>query len=255
MKLLVWNDGRVVEATDYTPPGAYVYQRIHTLGYKPYNLSRHIMLLREASAAMFGFMSLCRVEDAENIISKLLELSRVSRHLSCAVTMRLDPKGVLSFEVEAPSLYAGSSLRAKRPKGTLLQVPGLTDYHQTAVTLANDTMNDCRVEGFGDVAICVDDKGEVISLPWRPLFAVYHNKIYTPCEYGSVEYVVAAEAISTAGFELATHPLPVDSLRRMDEIFLVDVMGITSLHSIEHHHLLYMVTSQVADRMKPKIGD
>lgn len=252
MRLLVWDDGRVVEATEYRLPEVYVYQRIHTLSYRAYNLSRHIILLREASAAMFGFMSLCRVEDAERIITKLLELSRVSTRLSCTVVMRLDPRGVLSFQVESPTLYAGCALRAKRLEGVLLSAPNLEDIHHTSLTLARDAMNDSRVIGFGDVAICYDDNNEVISTPWRPVFAVYHNKIYTPYEFSSVEYVATAEAIAKAGFELEVHALPIASLQRMDEVFIADIMGITSLLSINHHRLLFMITSQVADNMQPR---
>ncbi len=252
MRLLAWDDGRVVEATEYRLPETYVYQRIHTLGYRAYNLSRHIILLREASAAMFGFMSLCRVEDAERIITKLLELCRVSPRLSCTVVMRLDPRGSLSFQVEPPTLYAGCALRAKRLDGVLLATSKIDDEYPTSLTLARDAINDSRVIGYGDVAICYDDNNEVISTPWRPIFAVYHNKIYTPAEFSSVEYIATAEAIAKAGFELEVHTLPIASLQRMDELFMADVMGITSLLSINHHRLLFMITSQVADNMQPK---
>ena len=248
----MWDDGRVVEAAEYRLPEVYVYQRIHTLGYRAYNLSRHIILLREASAAIFGFMSLCRIEDAERIITKLLELCRLSPRLSCPVVMRLDPRGALSFQVEPPTLYAGCALRAKRLEGTLIASSKVDEQHHTSLTLARDAMNDSRVIGFGDVAICYDDNNEVISSPWRPIFAVYHNKIYTPAEFSSVEYVATAEAIAKAGFDLEVHALPVASLKRMDEIFIADVMGITSLLSINHHRLLFMITSQVADAMQPK---
>lgn len=252
MRLLVWDDGRVMEAAEYRLSEVYVYQRIHTLGYRAYNLSRHIILLREASAAMFGFMSLCRVEDAERIIIKLLELCRVSPRLSCTVVMRLDPRGSLSFQVEPPTLYAGCALRAKRLDGVLLATSKIDDEYPTSLTLARDAINDSRVIGYGDVAICYDDNNEVISTPWRPIFAVYHNKIYTPAEFSSVEYIATAEAIAKAGFELEVHTLPIASLKRMDELFMADVMGITSLLSINHHRLLFMITSQVADNMQPK---
>ena len=102
MNLLVWDDGRVIGASEYRCPRSYVLQRIHTLGYQATNLGRHIMLLRESSAELFGFMSLCQVGDAERIISRLLQESRVSPRFSCSVAMRLDSNGALSFEVETP---------------------------------------------------------------------------------------------------------------------------------------------------------
>ena len=253
MRLLVWNDGKVIEASEFRLPRAYVLERIHTLGHRAYNLPRHIMLMRESSAQMFGFMSLCRVEDADRIITKLLAASRVSPRLSCSVVMRLDYQGHLSFEVEAPSFYSGCSLRAKRPIGAVLPAVAPYTQFQTSVTVAYDAMCDSRVAGYGDIAIWSDSKDEVISIPWRPIFTVFHNRVYTPCEYSTVEYVVAAEAIAKAGFELIIHPIPLSALRRMEEVFVADVMGITSLLAVENQRLLFMVATQVAAKMEPKL--
>ena len=88
----MWDDGCVVEASQFSLHHPYVLQRIHTIGYKAYNLERHVALMRDASIALFGFASLCRVEDAARIIRRLLEASRVSLSLSCPVAMRLEVK-------------------------------------------------------------------------------------------------------------------------------------------------------------------
>ena len=63
---------------------------------------------------------------------------------------------------------------------------------------------------------------------------------------------MARQAIASAGFELVVHPLPLKSLQRMDEVFEVDIMGITSLYTIDEHRLLFMATAQVAEQMQPK---
>lgn len=252
MNLLVWNDGKIVEASQYRCPASYVLQRIHTLGYTPSNIHRHIMLLRESSAELFGFMSLCQAEDASKIISKLLELSRVSPNFSCAVAMRLDAEGHLSFEVEMPTYYEGMSLRAKRLRGALCRAKEPETIFQNSITVAIDAMNSSRIIGYGDTPIWVDDKEEVISRPWRPIFAVYHNRVYTPVEYDTVEYIVARDAILAAGFELVIHALPVSSLKKMHEVFEVDIMGVTSLYAIGEHRLLFMATAQIAELMQPK---
>lgn len=255
MRLLVWNDGRVEEASQFRCPQSYVLQRIHTIGYKASNIHRHIMLLRVSSAEMFGFMSLCDAEDASKIISKLLELSRVSPTFSCAVAMRLDAEGHLSFEVEYPTYYEGASLRAKRLRGAIFCTMPPMSLMQNSVTVAMDAMSEGRIRGFGDMPVWVDANNEVISRPWRPIFTVYHNRVYTPAEYDSVEFFVARQAIAAAGLELVVHPLPLNSLKRMDEIFEVDIMGVTSLYAIDDHRLLFMTTTQVAAHMQPKNED
>ena len=252
MKLLVWNDGQVVEVSNFVRPASYVLQRIHTIGYRAYHVSRHILIMREATARLYGYMSLCKVEDVERIITKLLELSRVSPLLSCAVAMRLDPYGHLSFEVEMPTYYEGMSLRAKRLRGALCRAKEPETIFQNSITVAIDAMNSSRIIGYGDTPIWVDDKEEVISRPWRPIFAVYHNRVYTPVEYDTVEYIVARDAILAAGFELVIHALPVSSLKKMHEVFEVDIMGVTSLYAIGEHRLLFMATAQIAELMQPK---
>lgn len=249
MKLMAWDDGRVVETKDFRLPYPYVLQRVHTLDYQPYNISRHLMLLRDASIALFGFATLCSVADAERIITRLLDLSRVSRKLSTPVAMRLDALGHLSFEVEQPILYEGYSLRAKRISLATLTMP-LPEYmSQTSVSVAVDAMADSRVAGSADAALWVDDKGGVISRPWMPLFAVYDGRVYTPAEYNTVEYIVTRDAIRRVGAELIVHPMTVASLKRMDEVFMVDAMGVTSVATIEEHRLLSMITARIADNM------
>lgn len=249
MKLMVWCDGKVVEAQSFRLTSPYILHRIHTLNYKAYDVARHISLMRDASEQLFGFISLCRVEDAERIIEQLLRLSRVSPNFSCAVAMRLSSLGELSFEVEEPSYYRGLSLSVKRPKGALLSVPRPEYISQNSITIALDAMYDARVKCSGDVAVLVDDNKELISRPWRPIFVVFNNKIYTPAAYETVEYVTVVEAIRKIGYHLTVRPIPAESLMRMDEIFTADAMGLCSLSKIGNHSLLSIVAALIADQM------
>lgn len=248
MRLMAWNDGCVVEVKDFHLDSPYILQRVHTLDYRAYNVSRHLMLLRDCSIEIFGFASLCGVADAERIITKLLEMSRVSRRLSTPVAMRLDSHGHLSFEVEKPILYEGYSVRAKRISLAPLTMPYPEYLSQTSVSVAVDAMADSRiVKDGGDAALWVDTAGNAISRPWLPLFAVYGGRVYTPMEYDTVEYAVTSDAIRRAGIELVVRPLSVASLMRMDELFMVDAMGVTSVASIAEHRLLSVVTARIAD--------
>lgn len=248
MRLMVWDDGRIVEAKEFRPTLPYILHRIHTLDYKAYNVAHHIQLMRDASVSLFGFASLCRAEDAERIIGQLLRLSRLSPNFSCSVAMRLNSLGELSFEVEEPSYYSGFSLRVKRPRGVLLTAPTPEFISQNTITLALDAMYDARVQSSGDVAVLVDRKGELISRPWQPIFVVFNNKVYTPTIYETVEYTTASEAIRKAGFTLTVRPIPADSLMRMDEIFTADTMGITSLSKIGNHNLFSVAAALIVSR-------
>ena len=253
MKLLAWSDGRVVDANEFRLTAPFILQRIHTLGYRAFNVAQHIHLMRRASMELFGFASLCRKEDAERIIEQLTKLSRISPTLSCTVAMRLTSHGELSFEVEQPSYYSGATLSVKRPKGIFFTAPHPETFSQTSVTIALDAMYDARVQDRGDMAVLVDAHKAVISRPWMPIFAVFHNVVYTPAEYDTVEYCLVRDAVKSAGIELVVRPIPMESLLRMDEVFVADVMGLTSLSSIEESRLLSVVAMHLATKMEPKL--
>lgn len=253
MKLLAWSDGKVIEAKEFRQSHPFVLQRIHTLGYKAFNVARHLDIMRDASMELFGFASLCRAEDAERIIEQLTKLSRISPNLSCCVAMRLNSAGELSFEVEQPSYYSGATLSVKRPRGVFFPAPHPESMSQNSVTIALDAMYDARVQGQGDMAVIVDSRNEVISRPWSPIFAVFHNVVYTPKEYATAEYLSVRDAIHRAGIELIVRPIPIASLLRMDEVFVADIVGLTSLSSIQESRLLSVVAALVASRMEPKL--
>lgn len=249
----MWNDGAVIEASQFSLDSPYIMQRVHTLGHRAYNLNRHIMLMREASMRYFGFASLCTSEDAERIISKLLELSRVTPLLSVSVVMRLDVMGGLSFEVEMPTYNSGVSHNTKRFTG--VAIPANAPFHTipSSVTIAIDDMIDgTTLQYGGDMAIWVDANNNVISRPWRPLFAAHRNRIYTPEVFDTVEYVSVVEAIARCGLELQVRDISFDALQRMEEVFVADIMSVSSIVNIKKSRLLSVVTSRIVSKMEPK---
>lgn len=251
MRLLCWCDGTVTEASQFEAKCPYVMQRIHTLGYQPYHLSRHLAQITEATEELFRFATLCKVVDAERIIKKLLEISRVTPSLSIPVVMRIEASGRLSFEVESPSYNDGYYLRASRLTPAMLNMR-LPDYwHQSSVTEAMDAMADSMaLSRGGDTAIWIDEYGDVVSRPWHPIFAVYRDNVYTPEEYESVEYMVVKEAVARANLKLIIRAMPCESLTRMEELFVADAMGISAFSVIKNHKLLSVAATRIADQMK-----
>lgn len=252
MGLLAWIDGRVVEASELRLEVPYILQRLHTLDYRVYATGEHIRILREGSERLFGFATLCRVADVERIVPKLLELSNVSRNLSCPVAMRIDALGKLSFEVEAPMYNAGYYLRAKRYEATAVVQRMPESVAQTSVSLAVDAMAECQAQCVGGgVALWVDENGMLISRPWNPVF-VYHNQcVYTPCEHSSVEYRNVRQAVEKVGYKLIVRDIPYDKLMNIEEIFTADVMCMTSFSGINKHRLLSMAALRIAKKMEP----
>lgn len=250
MKLLAWVDAKVVEAQDVCFDQPYVMQRVHTLGWRAANVDKHLALLREASEELFGFASLCGVCDARRIIERLLESSRVTQNYSVPVAMRLDCRGVLSFVVEPPTFGAGCYLRAKRPNGVTLRTTTPEGSVQSSVSEALDAMAESRVAIYGgERALWKDADNMLISRPWMPVFAVYGDTVYTPSTLHSVEFDMTCRAIEDAGYDLEVRQIPESALQRMEELFVVDIMGVSAYGEIGGHKLLSAAAKRIAERV------
>lgn len=254
MRSIAWIDGRVVEASQLRLDVPYVMQRIHTLGGKVYGANTHVVIMREASEYMFGFSSLIAAADVERIASKLVACANAPMDYSVPVVMRLDARGVLSFEVEKPTYGHGIYLRARRYAGVEIEyVVPYPIVAQSSESVASDAMTTRRVAHLGgDVAVRVDAEGNVLSCPWAPIFVFYKGRLYTPMEYPSVEYRMVSRAAKAANVELAVYPIPSSALGRVEEIFIVDIMGVSALASIKNHRLRSSVAMKLAKVMEPK---
>lgn len=254
MRYLAWIDGRVVEASQLRQDMPYVMQRIHTLGGCVYNANNHLFVLREASEYLFSFASLITPSSVERIVAKLLDCAYAPLECSVPVVMRLYADGSLSFEVEAPTYGRGAYLRAKRYVGVEIEHSRpLPIMAQCSESCAADVMTERRVCHLGgDIALWTDAEGNLISLPWRPLFVYYKGVIFTPQEFHSVEYRMASKAIAAAGYELRVRAISSSALTMIDELFMVDVMGVSSLGAVRKHRLQSSVAIRVAKMMEPK---
>ncbi len=253
MRYVAWIDGMVVDASQLRLDAPFVMQRIHTLAGKVYNAHAHVVVLREASEYMFGFMSLVTGADVERVVSKLLECAHAPLECSVPVAMRLDARGVLSFEIESPTYGRGVYLRAKRGVGVTIEHARPIDIMaESSESIAIDAMTECRVaHQGGDVALWTDASGNLISRPWMPLFVYHKENLYTPAEFHSVEYHMAARAIRAAGYNLYVHAIPSSALTAVDELFIVDIMGVSSLGVVKKHRLRSSVAIKIAKMMEP----
>lgn len=253
MKHLAWIDGRVVEASELRLDEPFVMQRIHTLAGRSYNVARHIEILRHDSELLFGFASLYKAAEVEQIIAELLRMGCAPAMFSCPVDMSLNGRGELSFVVGNPTFGRGAYHRSIRYVAQCVTGNVSTSVAQTSESLAVDAMAGRRVRMYGaERALLLDENRYLISRPWMPVFVVYRGKIYTPVEFESVEFEVAREAIESAGIELYVANVSEAALMKADEVFVVDIMGVTSMSSIANHSLLYMTASRVAKYMSPK---
>ena len=136
----------------------------------------------------------------------------------------------------------------------LLTMDSPKSVAQTSVSVALDAMADCEVQHLGGgVAVWVDSADKLISRPWNPIFVFYKGGSFTPVECCSVEYNVVADPIKSVGQQLYVRDIPVSALELFDEVFVADIMGLTSLASIKKHRLLSSMTTRIASVIEPKI--
>lgn len=251
MRCLAWIDGRVVEVSELPQGEPFVMQRIHTLNHCVYGAYTHVAVMRDTSAELFGFQSLATGVDVERIVTKLLDVTNAPLYCSIPVVMRLYASGALSFEVEEAMFGGGIYLRAKRLSGVVVERCAPTTICQTSESLAIDVMSDRMVRQFGgDVALWVDGAGKLISRPWRPIFVYHKGVLFTPKEFNTVEYRRAAATIDKVGMRLVVRDIPYEALARVEEVFLVDVMGLSSLGNVQRHRLMSAIAQRIADRME-----
>ena len=251
MKCLAWIDGRVVEVSELPLGEPFVMQRIHTLNHAVYDAYAHVVVMRETTGELFGFQTLATGSDVERIVTKLLDIANAPLCCSIPVVMRHHASGMLSFEIEEPMFGEGVYLRAKRLVGVKVERHAPTHLAQTSESIAMDAMADRSVLQYGgDVALWVDSNGNLISHPWRPIFVYHKSHLFTPTEYYTVEYRNAQAAIDRANMRLVVRDIPFKALARVDEVFIVDVMGISSISSVQRHRLMSAIAQRIADRME-----
>ena len=66
-----------------------------------------------------------------------------------------------------------------------------------------------------------------------------------------MEYVATCAAIAKLDLRLEVRPIPLSELLKMDEVFMVDIMGVTSFVTVDKCSMFYVNTSQIANRMEP----
>lgn len=251
MRLLAWLDGEVFDAYKLRINVPFVMQRIHTLAGRCSNLEQHINILRRSSAELFGFATVCSASDAQRIIGRLVELSRVAETLSVPVVMRLDADARLSFEVEEPTFGCGRYLRAKREFGMPLIMPEPRFDAQTKSSVEIDAEADVTVRQLGaHRAVWISEEGVLLSRPWQPIFIYYRECWFTPKRYDTVEFMVIERAIQRLGGSLLIRTIPESLLEDIDEMFASDSLGITSYSRVGNHRLLSSVTNKIAQLLE-----
>ena len=230
--------GDGVMAPDALLAANFVYQKIHTLAYRPLQAQWAVEIAETSYRALYGRVA---GVDAELLAVEAGALLRANNYpaASTLVSLYFIPDGppVRLLSCDKQLVYKGYALSTGL-RCTVVPYEWPLSQHKTALSLAAHTYaaDYARRKGF-DAAIAVNGTGAMVSLGDNPLFAVVGDKALTlSIEDGaadSVERRLGIAACEDAGLTVCEHSLSSDDMERIDELFGVTPQGIASIRQID----------------------
>lgn len=244
---IILANGRFATAADL-PDEPYVYQTLHTLGYKVSHAGEHLRIVNLHGEALFG----CKVPlipvRLQILVSKLLDSLRYPRTVSCFVELRLYASGVTSVLAGETGLAAGYLFRPVYPDAVPLPFcapPIPCSATREAIRTADWTARARKASSW--VGLAPD--GGVACCDGQPFFGVENRTVFTPRVEDSVDFALAWHAIRSAGYRLVTEDLAADRLARFDEIFYIDHRGVTALRKLDGRLLMHILAERIAQKL------
>lgn len=233
--------------------GPYVFQNVHTLGYRCRHMGRHIDILCSSALRLFGRQPRISAQEAEQRAVRLLEACRRARGVTVRIVLKANPDGDIIMECDEPSIYGGYALRSLRPEAVRMAiVPPMAQYPTSAMAEARalaDAM--ARAQGF-HTAVLTDSGGNIVSECCNPIFTVRGYTIATPPQpAGSVELEIAEQAARRASLTIRRQPLTTDDLAAADEVLTVNFQGVTSIARIGRKPYMSIIAERLASCMEP----
>ena len=233
--------------------GPYVFQNVHTLGYRCRHMGRHIEILSAAALRLFGTGLRLDPQQAERQAVRLLEACRRARGVTVRIVLKAYPSGDVVMECDEPSIYGGYALRSLRPEAVCMAIAPAMARYPTSAMAETRSLADAmaRAQGF-HTAILTDSGGNIVSECCNPLFTVRGYTIATPPQpAGSVEMETAGQAARRASLAIHRQPLTLDDLAAADEVLTVNFQGITSMARIGNKPYMSIIAERLAACMEP----
>lgn len=237
-------DGRLVTAAEL-PDEPYVYQTLHTLGYKALHTGEHLRLASLYGEELFGCSVRLIPVRLQRLVSKLLDSLRYPKSVSCFVELRLYASGLTCLRAGERGLAAGYLFRPVYPNAVTIpfyarRIP--CSATREAIRTADWTARAQKADAW----VGIGPDGRVACCDGCLLFGVEDRTVLTPRIEDSVDYTSALHAIRSAGYRLRVGELTPDDLGRLDELFYIDHRGITALRQLDGRLLMHIIAERIA---------
>ena len=235
----------------------FVYQNIHTLGYRTKHLAEHIAVLNSAAQELFRQRLDVAPKEIENQVYALLSSQRLSLNVSICVILKIYSSGEYSIENAEPSIYRGYALRGLRPEACYInQTPNVGGY-ASSVSLAARRMADAMAKRHNlHTAIILDSEDNVIFEPSQPLCCIINEAIILPQHNTeSVELTLVEQAAKKCGLQLYHQAINRELIASADEVIVASWQGITSIGYIDNQaeYFWTIITERLIEEMQ-KLG-
>ena len=231
--------------------GAYIYQNIHTLDYKPRHAKRHTEILRSLSQDLFGVEFSLSAEELESQIKLLLEQTRPSRQRSIRAVVKQYASGSYTIECDAPSLYRGYTLRSLRPEAATMRVTMPLDLYPTSAAVSTRDIADsiARSRDF-HTAILIDEDGKIRSEASAPIALVRGRCLTIAPVHASVEHEIIELAAKRANISVEQRTFRHEDMMLSDEVIIISWQGITAMQSVDNKTFMSIVAEHLAREME-----
>lgn len=234
------------------PEETYLYQNIHTLGYKPRHLKHHLDIVTTAANTLWDVEIPLSENKIQKEITQLLDHSRLSRNVSICVIIRLYAMGDYSLHVGHVSIYSGYVLRSLRPVVQCIKMDvAMSNYPTSALKASYDLAYNMAVAQGYHEPIMIDSSGFAIEDPLRPLAIIKDHTITIPrptlC---SVECMLMEEAAERHGLNVIYGQISLNDIRSADEVLMMTFQGITSISQIENKIYFMSLAAKIAAKLE-----
>ena len=234
------------------PEGAFLYQNIHTLGYKPRHLKHHLDIITSSAGTLWGLEISLSENKIQKEIVQLLDHSRLSRNVSICVIIRLYATGDYSLHVGHVSIYSGYVLRSLRPVMQCIKMDvGMSNYPTSALKASYDLAYNMAVAQGYHEPIMINSAGYAIEDPLRPLAIIKdHTITIPPPTLCSVECMLLEEAAEKHGLTVNYGKISLGDIKSADEVLMMTFQGITSISQIENKIYFMSLAAKIATRLE-----
>lgn len=228
-----------------------LFQQIHVAHGRPRLVAEHVALLERAARRLFGLQARLSAADLEREIVAFVARKRLPDAVSSFVRLELTEEGQARLSEGGISHYAGYAVRSIRPQtfSLVYELP-LEEWTSVAAEAVHGLMRSYAHSRGMDGVVQVDRMDRCLALDGAQLFAFREGVLLCAVEPQTVEAKLLALAADRLHIALEVGALSRAELARCDELFAVDVQGITSVARCDRYSFMSLRVERLAEEME-----